>query len=945
MSEQKRLFLLDAYALIFRGYYAFINNPIVNSQGLNTSAIMGFMNSLLDVIKRERPDHLAVAFDKDGSVDRAEMFAAYKANRDETPEAIQIAIPYIKNILTAMHIPCIEKPGYEADDIIGTLAKQAEKQGYKVYMVTPDKDFAQLVSENIFMYKPSRMGNGIEIWGIPEVQAKFGVKDPEQVIDFLGMMGDSVDNIPGFPGVGEKTAKKFLEEFGSIENLVANTHLLKGKMKEKIEANVEQGLLSKKLARIMLDVPVEFHEENFELNTPDTEKVKQLFKELEFRRMLDNFLKVFGEEPEQVRVTNEPKEVKKKVSITTNIQFDLFNAPGSGITVTEEVSINGYKTLQNTPHSYQYINTALGRKLLLEKLLKQKTVCFDTETTNIKSLEAELVGCAFSWEVGKGYYLTFPEDQDETQKIINEFRLFFENETIEKVGQNLKYDIKVLSNYSIPVKGPLFDTMIAHYLINPDMRHNMDVLAETYLNYQPVSITELIGKKGKNQLSMRTVELDKQTEYAVEDSDITLQLKEHFEKELESGNVTKLFKEVEVPLVSVLSNMEIEGINIDIPYLKELSIKLTQDIERLEKSIYEQAGEEFNLASPKQLGPILFDKLKLIDKPKKTKTGQYSTAEDVLSYLAKDHQIIADILEWRSYNKLKSTYVDALPNEVNSKTGRIHTVYSQAVAATGRLSSNNPNLQNIPIRTERGREVRKAFIPRNEDYILMAADYSQIELRLIAALSGDEVMINSFLNGEDIHASTAAKVFNVPIGEVTREQRSNAKTVNFGIIYGVSAFGLSNQTTLSRGEAKELIETYYKTYPTLRDYINKQIDFARENGYVETILERRRYLKDINSRNAVVRGAAERNAVNAPLQGSAADIIKIAMINIHKKLKEGNFKTKMLLQVHDELVFDAHKDEVEILKPLIKSEMENAYTLRVPLEVEIGVGKNWLEAH
>ena len=944
MSEQKRLFLLDAYALIFRGYYAFINNPIVNSQGLNTSAIMGFMNSLLDVIKRERPDHLAVAFDKDGSVDRAEMFAAYKANRDETPEAIQIAIPYIKNILTAMHIPCIEKPGYEADDIIGTLAKQAEKQGYKVYMVTPDKDFAQLVSENIFMYKPSRMGNGIEIWGIPEVQVKFGVKHPEQVVDFLGMMGDSVDNIPGFPGVGEKTAKKFLEEFGSIENLVANTHMLKGKMKEKIEANVEQGLLSKKLARIMLDVPVEFHEENFELNTPDIEKVKQLFKELEFRRMLDNFLKVFGEEPEQESTTNEPKEVKK-ATITGNIQFDLFNAPGSGVTITEEISINGYKTLQNTQHSYQYIDTALGRKLLLDKLLKQKSVCFDTETTNIKSLEAELVGCAFSWKTGKGYYLTFPEDQDETQKIINEFRPFFENETIEKIGQNLKYDIKVLSNYNIPVKGPLFDTMIAHYLINPDMRHNMDVLAETYLNYQPLSITELIGKKGKNQLSMRTVELDKQTEYAVEDSDITLQLKEHFEKELESGNVTKLFNEVEIPLVSVLSSMEIEGINIDIPYLKELSVKLTHDIDRLEKNIYEQAGEEFNLASPKQLGPILFDKLKLVDKPKKTKTGQYSTAEDVLSYLAKDHQIIADILEWRSYNKLKSTYVDSLPNEVNSKTGRIHTVYSQAVAATGRLSSNNPNLQNIPIRTERGREVRKAFIPRNEDYILMAADYSQIELRLIAALSGDEVMINSFLNGEDIHASTASKVFNVPIGEVTREQRSNAKTVNFGIIYGVSAFGLSNQTTLSRGEAKELIDTYYKTYPTLRAYMNKQIDFARENGYVETILERRRYLKDINSRNAVVRGAAERNAVNAPLQGSAADIIKIAMINIHKKLREGNFKTKMLLQVHDELVFDAHKDEVETLRPLIKSEMENAYTLRVPLEVEIGVGKNWLEAH
>src|SRR5690606_6839175 len=613
--------------------------------------------------------------------------------------------------------------------------------------------------------------------------------------------------------------------------------------------------------------------------------------------------------------------------------------------VTEEVSINGYKTLQNTPHSYQYISTALGRKLLLEKLLKQKSVCFDTETTNIKSLEAEIVGCAFSWETGKGYYLAFPEDQDETQKIINEFRPFFENETIEKVGQNLKYDIKVLSNYNIPIKGPLFDTMIAHYLINPDMRHNMDVLAETYLNYQPLSITELIGKKGKNQLSMRTVELHKQTEYAVEDSDITLQLKEHFEKELESGNVTKLFNEVEIPLVSVLSSMEIEGINIDIPYLKELSVKLTHDIERLEKDIYEQAGEEFNLASPKQLGPILFDKLKFVDKPKKTKTGQYSTAEDVLSYLAKDHQIIADILEWRSYNKLKSTYVDSLPNEVNSKTGRIHTIYSQAVAATGRLSSNNPNLQNIPIRTERGRQVRKAFVPRSEDYLLLAADYSQIELRIIAALSDEDTMINAFKNGEDIHTSTAAKVFKVDIDKVTREQRSNAKTVNFGIIYGVSAFGLSNQTNLSRSEAKELIDTYYQTYPKLKAYISKQVHFAQDNGYVETIFGRRRYLKDINSRNQVVRGAAERNAVNAPIQGSAADIIKIAMIRIQEKLKAGNYKTKMLLQVHDELVFDAYKEEIETVTQLIKSEMENAYQLKVPLDVEIGLGVNWLEAH
>ena len=945
MSDQKRLFLLDAFALIFRGYYAFIKNPQVNSKGMDTSAIMGFMNSLLDVIKREKPDHLAVAFDKGGSVDRVEMFSEYKANRQETPDAIKIAIPYIQDILKAMHIPVIVKEGYEADDIIGTLSKQAEKQGYKTYMVTPDKDFAQLVSENIFMYKPARNGNGVEILGIPEVQALFEVERPEQVIDFLGMKGDAVDNIPGLPGIGDKTAKKLLAEFGSMENLLANTDKLKGKMKENVENNAEQGLLSKKLATIMLDVPVEFHEEDYELSTPDVEKVKEIFKELEFRRVLDNFLKTFNQSPDETptEVTQTKKPQKKQVA--NDGQFDLFNMPGGGIEASEGTSVNGYKTIQNTPHSYQYVDTTLGRKLLLDNLLKQKNVCFDTETTNIKSLEAELVGCAFSWEIGKGYYVNFPEDQSEAQKIIEEFRPFFENETIIKIGQNLKYDIKVLSNYNMPVKGPLFDTMIAHYLINPDMRHNMDILAETYLNYQPVSITELIGKKGKNQLSMRTVELEKQKEYAVEDSDITLQLKQHFEKELESGNVTKLFNEVEIPLVSVLSDMEIEGININVDFLKELSLELTKDIERLEKGIFDQAGEEFNLASPKQLGPILFDKLKLVDKPKKTKTGQYSTAEDVLSYLAKDHQIVADILEWRSYNKLKSTYVEALPNEINPKTGRIHTVYSQAVAATGRLSSNNPNLQNIPIRTERGREVRKAFIPRNEDYVLLAADYSQIELRLIAALSGDEIMINSFLNGEDIHAATAAKVFNVPLEEVTREQRSNAKTVNFGIIYGVSAFGLSNQTNLSRSEAKELIDTYYETYPTLRNYIAKQVDFARENGYVETILERRRYLKDINSANAIVRGAAERNAVNAPLQGSAADIIKIAMINIQKKLKEGNYKTKMLLQVHDELVFDTHKSELEIIKPLIKSEMENAYKLKVPLDVEIGVGDNWLEAH
>ena len=944
MSDQKRLFLLDAYALIFRGYYAFIKNPRINSKGTDTSAIMGFMNSLLDVIKREKPDHLAVAFDKEGSKDRLELFEAYKANRDETPEAIKIAVPYIQEILKAMHIPCIEKPGFEADDIIGTLAKQAEKSGYKVYMVTPDKDFAQLVSGNIFMYRPARMGNGIEIWGIPEVQQKFEVETPEQVIDFLGMMGDSVDNIPGLPGVGEKTAKKFIKEYGSLENLLANTHELKGKMKEKVEANAELGLLSKKLARIILNVPVVFDEVGFELNTPDLEKVQSIFQELEFRQLTKNLLNTFGAVTTTSEVLNKSTETNsQKKGIHDNQQYDLFAIN----TVQENASnqINGFKTIAQTPHFYQYVNTPIARKLLLEKLLVQKSVCFDTETTSLKPLEAELVGCAFSWEPGTGFYIPFPENQEETQQILDEFKPFFESEVVEKVGQNLKYDIKVMSNYGITVRGPIFDTMVAHYLINPDMRHNMDVLAETYLQYEPISIETLIGKKGKNQRSMRSTSVEEQTEYAVEDADITLQLKHIFEKELPNRNAKDLFETLEAPLIQVLSEMETEGINLNTTYLETFSKDLETEILQIEKAIYDQAGETFNIGSPKQLGPILFEKLALIKKPKKTKTGQYSTAEEVLSYLAKDHQIIADILAWRQLNKLKNTYVDALPNEVNKKTKKVHTVYSQAVAATGRLSSNNPNLQNIPIRTERGRQVRKAFIPRNEEYVLLAADYSQIELRIIAALSNESTMIEAFKQGKDIHAATASQVFKTPIDQVTREQRSNAKTVNFGIIYGVSAFGLSNQTSLSRSEAKELIDTYYETYPKLKAYMAQQIEFARENGYVATILGRRRYLKDINSRNQVVRSVAERNAVNAPIQGSAADIIKIAMINIHNKLKEGSYKTKMLLQVHDELVFDAYKEELNVIKTLIKSEMENAYKLAVPLDVEIGMGNNWLEAH
>ncbi|WP_439152231.1 DNA polymerase I [Winogradskyella sp.] len=947
MSDQKRLFLVDAYALIFRGYYAFIKNPRINSKGEDTSAIMGFMNSLLDVIKRERPDHLAVCFDKGGSVDRVEMFEAYKANRDETPEGIRTAVPYIYEILKAMHIPIMVKEGYEADDVIGTLSRQAEKEGYKTYMVTPDKDFAQLVTENIFMYRPV-FGGGYETWGIPEVQKKFEVTDPMQVIDYLGMMGDASDNIPGLPGVGPKTAKKFLAAYGSMEGLLANTHELKGKMKEKVEANGELGLLSKKLATIMLDVPVKFNAKEFELDHPDIEKVKEIFQDLEFRRLTDNFLKTFSTEASApTSETSEkkvaPKTTSKEQKSAGAGQFSLFGGDASD--TADEVSEFTRKTSETTSHFYQSVAPGMATKLFIKNLMNQTSVCFDTETTGLNPLAAELVGIAFSWETGKGFYMPFPEDRNEAQELIEELRPFFESESIEKIGQNLKYDIKVLAKYNIEVKGKLFDTMLAHYLINPDMRHNMDVLAETYLNYTPISITELIGKKGKNQLSMREVSLEKQTEYAVEDADITLQLKEHFEKELGEANTQKLFDKIEIPLLRVLAAMELEGINLDCDFLNSLSEALDNDIKDLETKIYKTAGEEFNIASPKQLGVILFEKMKLVDKPKKTKTGQYSTAEDVLSYLEKDHEIIQQVLDFRGLSKLKSTYVDALPLQVEESTGRVHTDYMQTVAATGRLSSNNPNLQNIPIRTERGRQVRKAFIPRNEYYTLLAADYSQIELRINAALSEEETMIEAFKRGEDIHASTASKVFNIPITEVSRDQRSNAKTVNFGIIYGVSAFGLSNQTDLSRIESKELIDTYYETYPKLKAYMSKQVDFARDHGYVQTVLGRRRYLKDIHSRNAVVRGAAERNAVNAPIQGSAADIIKIAMINIYDKLRVGNYKSKMLLQVHDELVFDIYKPELEDIKNLIKTEMENAYELSVPLDVDLDIGDNWLEAH
>lgn len=939
MSAQKRVFLLDAFALIFRGYYALIKNPRINSKGMDTSAILGFTNSLLDVIRREKPDLLAVAFDKGGSAVRREVFPEYKANRQETPEAIKIAVPYIQDILRAMNIPIVEHAGIEADDLIGTLSKQAEKQGYQVYMVTPDKDYAQLVSENIFMYRPARMGNGIEIWDVEKVKEKFEIEDPLQVIDYLGMMGDAVDNIPGLPGVGDKTAKKFLKAYGSMEGLLKNTHELKGKMKEKVEANSELGLLSKQLATIMLDCPVQFHAEDYTLCSPDFQKVTDIFQELEFRRMLDTVNKLFKQPVEtQVEAVEEKKsETKKETPSNESAQLDLFASP----LVDDTVVDTGFKTNETNNHVYQFVDSSIGRKLLLKNLLKQKEVCFEVKTD---ASELNIIALVFTYEKGKGYYVSLPEDKAEALAVLSDFKAFFEADTIAKIGQNLKRDIKVLGHFSIPVNGKLFDTMLAHYLLNPDMRHHLNVLAENYLKYQPINIETIVGK-GRNKIEFQNAEIVKQANYAVEATDIAFQLKTIFVKELQENGLTDLYNDIEIPLLKVLAKMEIEGVNLNTDYLKELSEVITKDIESLEKSIYAEAGEDFNLASPKQLGIVLFENMKLVEKPKKTKTGQYATNEDVLSKLAADHQIIKNIIEWRGLVKLKSTYIDALPNEVNPNTKRIHTTYGQTVAATGRLSSNNPNLQNIPIRTPRGKQVREAFVPKDENHVLFAADYSQIELRIIAALSNEENMIQAFKEGQDIHVTTAAKVFNVPLEEVTREQRGNAKAVNFGILYGQGAFTLADQTGLTRKEAKALIQAYYETYPTLKAYMAKQVDFARDNGYVETVSGRRRYLKNINSQNGMVRSGDERNAVNAPIQGSAADIIKIAMIRIQQMLEEGAYKSKMLLQVHDELVFDMHKDELETLQPIIKNEMENAFKLSVPLDVEVGIGENWLQAH
>ena len=924
-DTDKKLFLLDAYALIFRAYYAFAKNPRINSKGFNTSAVFGFTNALLDVIKNEQPTHLAVCFDPPEPPGRTKTFEGYKANRDATPEDIKHSVPFIMQLLQGMNIPIYMESGYEADDVVGTLAKQAEKEGFSTYMMTPDKDFGQLVSENIFMFKPARMGNSAEVWGIPEILEKFGLTRVEQVIDTLGLMGDAVDNIPGVPGVGPKKAQQLIEQFDSVEGIYENLDKLKGKLKENLENNKEQAFMSKLLATIILDVPCTFNAEDCKMSEPNKEELRELFNELEFRRMAERIL---GDAP-VVQAIKPDSE-----------QFSLF---GGG---AEEKAEPSFATIETTDHDYQLVEGQEAIDQLIADLQKQKVICFDTETSQLNPLLAELVGLSFSYEKGKGFWVPAPKDRTEAQALVAQFAPVLTNPNIIKVAQNLKYDFHILMNYGLEVKAPWHDTMINHYIQEPDSnRRSMDILAENLLDYQPVSITKLIGKKGKNQKSMADLDPASITDYAAEDADITLQLFHKLTPDLEKANGTKVFEEVDMPLVPVLARMEREGINLDTDFLNQYSQDLGKELIGIEQEIYDHAGSEFKISSPKQVGEVLFDRLKVIEKPKKTKTGQYATNEEVLRQLAGKHPIIDKILEFREVAKLKSTYVDSLPKLVNPNTKHIHTSFNQVVAATGRLSSDNPNLQNIPVRSERGKKIRAAFIPRNEEYTLLAADYSQVELRIIAALSGDEGMISAFQNGQDIHASTAAKVYDLPIEEVTRELRSNAKTVNFGIIYGISAFGLSQRIDISRKEAKNIIDSYFEKFPGIKTYMDKSIENAREHGYVETILGRRRYLRDIHSANATVRGFAERNAINSPIQGSAADIIKLAMIDVDQKLREGNWKSKMLLQVHDELVFDAHKDEVDKLTALVKSSMENAYKMEVPLEVDANTGSNWLEAH
>jgi DNA polymerase-1 len=927
----KKLFLLDAYALIFRAYYAFIKNPRITSKGLNTSAIFGFLLALEEVLHNRKPTHIAVVFDTPAPTFRHEMYKEYKAHRDETPEDIKKAVPFIKKLIEAYKIPVIDFPGFEADDVIGTLARKASEQGFTTYMMTPDKDYAQLVTDRVFMLKPSRSGNESILWGVEDIQQEFKVERPEQVIDILALMGDTADNIPGAPGVGPKTAMKLIAEYGSIEELFKNTGNLKGKLKEIIENNREQIELSKILATIEQNVPVELNEKALELEVPDPVKLKALFEELEFKTIAARILS-------EIDRSEKPR-----------LSPQLFSPPPDsqqGSLFGEEAiaPVANYSSINNVDHTYTLLENISDIKEFVNKVNKLKEFCFDSETTSIEPLEAELVALTFSWQKGSGYLIHFPESQDETKAILEIVRPLFENPSTVKIGQNMKYDIQVLANYGIEVKGPLFDTMIAHYLLEPDMRHNMNLLSESYLGYSPVHIESLIGEKGNNQKNMRSVPVDKLMDYAVEDADVTYQLKEVFEPRIRSEGLSDLAGNIEMPLISVLAAIERNGVKLDLDDLKAITINLREDIISLEKEIYDLAGTEFNISSPKQLGDILFIRLKLDENAKVSKTKQFITNEEILQRLSNKHPIIDKVLEYRGLKKLLTTYVEALPLLVDKKSGRIHTSFNQAVAATGRLSSNNPNLQNIPVRDARGREIRKAFVPE-KGYIFLSADYSQIELRLIAHLSRDKSMIADFLSGSDIHAATASKIFGVPLGDVTREMRSRAKTANFGIIYGISAFGLSERLNIGRKEAKELIDGYFTSYPGVKIYMDESIKKARDAGYVTTMFGRRRYLRDIQSRNQVVRGNAERNAINAPLQGSAADIIKIAMVRIYEKMKSEKLRSKMILQVHDELIFEVENSELEKLKSLVIFEMSNAVKLDVPLMVDAGTGNNWFEAH
>ncbi len=932
---KKKLFLLDGHALVYRAHYAFINRPLINSKGLNTSAITGFTRVLWDVIRNQKPDFLAVSFDLSGPTFRHEEYPEYKAHREAQPEDITIAIPYIQKILKGFHIPVITKEGFEADDIIGTLAKQAEKHDIITYMMTPDKDFGQLVSDNIFLYKPARMGNGVVVMGVPEILEQWKIKRVDQVIDMLALIGDSADNIPGIPGIGPKTAQKLIAQYDTIEGIIEHAHELKGKQRENIEKYAEQGLLSKRLATIDTHVPVQFALEEYSLSEMNKEALSQIFKELEFRALAQQILGA---------------NTTAKPAPTTGTQGSLFGAmevqPGAA---TSSTSLSAHsvaeKDIFNTPHRYELVDSADEQKKLASLLSGQSIICFDTETTSVDANAAELVGISFSIKAGEAWYVPIPKGKEAYEPILNRFKALFENEKIGKIGQNIKYDAVILKNHGVEVHGLYYDTMIAHYLLAPELRHNMNYLAESYLKYKPLSIESLIGK-GKKQLSMRDVPLEKVVEYAAEDADVTLQLKEVLFPELEKEKLKVLYDTIEEPLIKVLVDVEYEGVNIDVDFLNKYSVKLQEEIVELEKKIYSEAGGPFNIASPKQVGQVLFDRLKIPYRWRKTKTGQYSTDEEKLTELATENPIVSDILTYRGLAKLKSTYVDALPRMVNKRTGRVHSSFNQALTATGRLSSNNPNLQNIPIRTPEGAEVRKAFIPRDKNHLLLAADYSQIELRLIAEMSNEEAMLKAFIEGKDIHTATAAAVFEVPYDEVTREQRYRAKTVNFSIIYGAGATNLSRQLGIKRAEAKELIDNYFKKYPGLRKYMDETVQKAREQGYVTTLMGRRRTLRDINSRNGIMRSHAERNAINTPIQGTAADMIKIAMINIHRALNEGGFQTKMILQVHDELVFDVAKEELEAIKEMVEDKMINAMpNLKVPILVGIGVGQNWLEAH